>query len=76
MPPMLLPHRPNPQRHLPSLHSCNTLKMRLQCFPPSPPSPLLKLPHPCLNFSASYNPAAPAPPSRYASDTALNPPYA
>ncbi|MBW0480533.1 hypothetical protein O181_020248 [Austropuccinia psidii MF-1] len=28
--PMLLPHQPNPQCHLPSLCSCNTLKMRLQ----------------------------------------------
>ncbi|MBW0575429.1 hypothetical protein O181_115144 [Austropuccinia psidii MF-1] len=33
MPPMLLPHLPNLQRHLPSLNSCNTLKMRLQCPP-------------------------------------------
>ncbi|MBW0513235.1 hypothetical protein O181_052950 [Austropuccinia psidii MF-1] len=31
---MLLPHQPNPQRHLPSLHSCNALKMRLQCRHP------------------------------------------
>ncbi|MBW0494524.1 hypothetical protein O181_034239 [Austropuccinia psidii MF-1] len=33
MPLTLLPHRPNPQCHLPSLCSCNTLKMRLQCPP-------------------------------------------
>ncbi|MBW0525494.1 hypothetical protein O181_065209 [Austropuccinia psidii MF-1] len=30
MPPMLLPHQPNPQCHLSSLCSCNALKMRLQ----------------------------------------------
>ncbi|MBW0460901.1 hypothetical protein O181_000616 [Austropuccinia psidii MF-1] len=33
IPPTLLLHRPNPQCHLPSLHSCNALKMRLQCRP-------------------------------------------
>ncbi|MBW0478893.1 hypothetical protein O181_018608 [Austropuccinia psidii MF-1] len=33
MPLMLLPHQPNPQHHLPSLRSCNTLNMRLQFSP-------------------------------------------
>ncbi|MBW0555500.1 hypothetical protein O181_095215 [Austropuccinia psidii MF-1] len=33
MPPTLLPHWPNPQFHLWSLHSCNILKMRLKCRP-------------------------------------------
>ncbi|MBW0520143.1 hypothetical protein O181_059858 [Austropuccinia psidii MF-1] len=45
--------------------------MRLQCHPPSPPSQLLTLPPP-----AACNPYAPVAPSRYASDTALNPLYA
>ncbi|MBW0506219.1 hypothetical protein O181_045934 [Austropuccinia psidii MF-1] len=40
------------------------------------PSPLLKLPHPCLIFSLSYNPYASAGPSCYASKTALIPPQA
>ncbi|MBW0568112.1 hypothetical protein O181_107827 [Austropuccinia psidii MF-1] len=31
---MLLPHRPNPQQHLPFLRSCNALKMRLQFHHP------------------------------------------
>ncbi|MBW0482163.1 hypothetical protein O181_021878 [Austropuccinia psidii MF-1] len=75
MPLMLLPHRPKPQFHLPSLHSCNALTMILK-RPPSQPSPLLMLLHPCLIFSATYNPYTPAVPSRYASGAALNPPYA
>ncbi|MBW0476770.1 hypothetical protein O181_016485 [Austropuccinia psidii MF-1] len=33
MPLTLLPHQPNPQRHLPSLCSCHALKMILQCPP-------------------------------------------
>ncbi|MBW0461089.1 hypothetical protein O181_000804 [Austropuccinia psidii MF-1] len=47
--------------------------MRLRC-PPSPPSPLLTLPHPSLIFSAAYNPYTPMAPSRYSSDGTLNPP--
>ncbi|MBW0527231.1 hypothetical protein O181_066946 [Austropuccinia psidii MF-1] len=50
--------------------------MRLQHFPPSPPSPLLMLPHPHLIFSFAHNPYAAAGPSSYAYNTALNPPYA
>ncbi|MBW0481593.1 hypothetical protein O181_021308 [Austropuccinia psidii MF-1] len=68
-------HHPNPQFHLPSLSSCSTLKMTLKCHPPSPPSPLLTLPHPCLVFSAAYNLYSPAGPSIYASEATLNPPY-
>ncbi|MBW0480042.1 hypothetical protein O181_019757 [Austropuccinia psidii MF-1] len=48
--------------------------MTLRFCSPSPPSPLLSLPHPRLIFS-TYNPHTPTVPSRYASDTALNPPY-
>ncbi|MBW0517946.1 hypothetical protein O181_057661 [Austropuccinia psidii MF-1] len=51
-------HRPNPQHHLPSLRSCSTLKMRLGCCPPYPPSPLLMLLHPHLIFSTADNPYA------------------
>ncbi|MBW0498986.1 hypothetical protein O181_038701 [Austropuccinia psidii MF-1] len=50
--------------------------MRLQHCPPSWPSPLLMLLHPCLIFSLAYNPYAAAGPSSYASNTALTPPYA
>ncbi|MBW0479950.1 hypothetical protein O181_019665 [Austropuccinia psidii MF-1] len=32
-------------------------------LPPSPPSPLLTLPHPHLIFSATYNPYSPTAPS-------------
>ncbi|MBW0490437.1 hypothetical protein O181_030152 [Austropuccinia psidii MF-1] len=76
MPPKPPSHRHNPQHHLPSLSSCSSLKMRLQFHPLSLPSPLLTLPHPCLIFSTAYNPYAPAAPSRYTSDAALNPLYA
>ncbi|MBW0506834.1 hypothetical protein O181_046549 [Austropuccinia psidii MF-1] len=72
MPSMLLPHWPNPQCHLPSLFSCNALKLRLQCHPPSPPSPFLMLLHPFLIFSAAYNLYAPVAPSKYSSGTTLN----
>ncbi|MBW0558269.1 hypothetical protein O181_097984 [Austropuccinia psidii MF-1] len=67
MPPMLLPHQPNPQRHLPSLHSQNETTI-----------PLHLRPHHSLHFHtpAAYNPYPPAVPSRYASDASLNPPYA
>ncbi|MBW0463131.1 hypothetical protein O181_002846 [Austropuccinia psidii MF-1] len=53
----------NPQFFLSSLCSCSTLQMRLQFRPPSPPSPILTLPHPCLMFSATYNPYVPTAPS-------------
>ncbi|MBW0580759.1 hypothetical protein O181_120474 [Austropuccinia psidii MF-1] len=42
--------------------------------PPSPPSPPLMRLNPCLFFSAAYNSYATTGPSRYASDTTLNPP--
>ncbi|MBW0542542.1 hypothetical protein O181_082257 [Austropuccinia psidii MF-1] len=64
MPPTLLPHQLNPQHHLPSLHSQDETKMP---------------PHLCPHHShtpAAYNPCVPEVPSRYASETALNPPYA
>ncbi|MBW0528893.1 hypothetical protein O181_068608 [Austropuccinia psidii MF-1] len=62
----LLPHQPNPQPHLPSLCSSKAPKIRLQCCP-----------HHSLrsHTPAAYNPYATAAPSRYASETALNPPY-
>ncbi|MBW0538048.1 hypothetical protein O181_077763 [Austropuccinia psidii MF-1] len=69
MPLMLLPHWPNPQPHLPSLHPCNALKMRLQCLPHLRPHHSL-----CFCTPATYNPYAPAVPSIYASNATLNPP--
>ncbi|MBW0586591.1 hypothetical protein O181_126306 [Austropuccinia psidii MF-1] len=62
-------HRPNSQHCLPSLHSCSTLKLTLQCHPHLHS-------HPCLIFSAAYNPYAPTAPSICASNATLNPPYA
>ncbi|MBW0470424.1 hypothetical protein O181_010139 [Austropuccinia psidii MF-1] len=53
MPLMLPSHRHDPQRCLPSLCSCSSLKMRLQCHPPSLLSPLLMLTHPSLIFSTA-----------------------
>ncbi|MBW0547035.1 hypothetical protein O181_086750 [Austropuccinia psidii MF-1] len=64
MPPTPPSHWPNPQCQLSSLRSCSALKMRLQCFPPSPPSPLLRLLNPRLIFTAAYNYYAPAASSR------------
>ncbi|MBW0506262.1 hypothetical protein O181_045977 [Austropuccinia psidii MF-1] len=53
--PLTPPSRqPNPQCCLPSLNSCSALKRRLQCFPPSLPSPLLTLPHPCFLQSLCF----------------------
>ncbi|MBW0498267.1 hypothetical protein O181_037982 [Austropuccinia psidii MF-1] len=55
-----------------------TIFMLLKCSQDEttmPASPLLTLPHPRLIFSSAYNPYAPAGPSSYASDTALNPAY-
>ncbi|MBW0527480.1 hypothetical protein O181_067195 [Austropuccinia psidii MF-1] len=50
--------------------------MRLRHCPPSLPSALLMLPHPCLIFSLAYNPYAATGPSGYASDATLTAPYA
>ncbi|MBW0488075.1 hypothetical protein O181_027790 [Austropuccinia psidii MF-1] len=47
--------------------------MRLQHFPPSLPSSLLRLLHPSLIFSLAYNPYATAGPSIYASNTGPTP---
>ncbi|MBW0494879.1 hypothetical protein O181_034594 [Austropuccinia psidii MF-1] len=70
MPTILLPHQPNPQRHIPSLRLFSSLKMRLQFCPHLCPL------HSCLSFSATYNSYTPVAHSSYASETALNPPYA
>ncbi|MBW0479723.1 hypothetical protein O181_019438 [Austropuccinia psidii MF-1] len=58
MPPMLLPHWPNPQRHLPSLCSCNALKMRIQChFPISAlTTPYASTPLPLTNLMLLQHP--------------------
>ncbi|MBW0532633.1 hypothetical protein O181_072348 [Austropuccinia psidii MF-1] len=65
---------PNPLKLLACLCARTSLQMRLRHFPPSPPSPLLTLPHPRLIFSLAYNPYAPAGPSSHASDAALTTP--
>ncbi|MBW0489936.1 hypothetical protein O181_029651 [Austropuccinia psidii MF-1] len=49
--------------------------MRLRHCPPSPPSPLLRLAHPCLIFSLAYNPYAASGPSSYSSNATLTPHY-
>ncbi|MBW0591839.1 hypothetical protein O181_131554 [Austropuccinia psidii MF-1] len=61
---------------LPPISALTTLQMRPQNCPPSPPSPILTLPHPRLIISLAYNPYAPTGPSSNASNTALTPPYA
>ncbi|MBW0460384.1 hypothetical protein O181_000099 [Austropuccinia psidii MF-1] len=58
---------PNPLLRLACLRARTPLQMRLQHYPPSPPSPLLMLPHPRLIFSLAHNPYAAAGPSSYAS---------
>ncbi|MBW0539487.1 hypothetical protein O181_079202 [Austropuccinia psidii MF-1] len=62
-PPSPLFTLPNPC-YLPSLRSCSTLKMRLQCLPHHSS---------CFCTPAAYNPYAPSGPSSYSSDTALTP---
>ncbi|MBW0525428.1 hypothetical protein O181_065143 [Austropuccinia psidii MF-1] len=47
--------------------------MRLQHCPPSPPSPLLALPHPLLIFSLAYSPYTAGGPSQHASDAPYHP---
>ncbi|MBW0478306.1 hypothetical protein O181_018021 [Austropuccinia psidii MF-1] len=64
---------PNPLQQLECLCASTPLQMRLQHCPPSPPSPLLMLPHPRLIFSSAYNPCAPVGPSNYASNAAYHP---
>ncbi|MBW0473304.1 hypothetical protein O181_013019 [Austropuccinia psidii MF-1] len=62
----LLPHRLH--AYAPAPPPDETPKL-----PPSPPSPLLMLPHPLLIFSLAYNLYAAAGPASYASDAALTP---
>ncbi|MBW0486312.1 hypothetical protein O181_026027 [Austropuccinia psidii MF-1] len=62
---------PNPLQCLAFLRARTPLQMRLQNYPPSLPSPLLTLPHPCFIFSLVYNPYAPAGPLTYASKATL-----
>ncbi|MBW0550992.1 hypothetical protein O181_090707 [Austropuccinia psidii MF-1] len=58
---------PDPLQCLACLCHRTPLQMRLQHCPPSPPSPLLMLPHPCrvpslCSYSALTTPYASAPP--------------
>ncbi|MBW0582845.1 hypothetical protein O181_122560 [Austropuccinia psidii MF-1] len=64
---------PNPLQCLACLSTRTPLQMRLQHCPPSPPSLLLTLLHPCLIFSLAYNTYTPAGPSSNASNATLTP---
>ncbi|MBW0577887.1 hypothetical protein O181_117602 [Austropuccinia psidii MF-1] len=63
---ILLPHNLHAYAPAPTPDETPTL-------PPSPPSPLLMLLHPCLIFSLASNPYAPVGPSNYTSDATLTP---